>query len=315
MTTFKAGDGYFLIAAIRRHQLVRLAELLDEPEWLEDPRLDNTTNWSDYIEDIFRPGDRPLGRCPHPGRGRRRARPCGHPRGPVFHHGRSDRRRTRHEPQHADRDAHRRRSPRPDGRQSGEDVSPGRGSAPGPPDARPALRQRSSPGCSASTTTRSRNCAPPGHSEAEGSLSPSGAGGRSCSRGRTPRADRYRRLMRLRELELTVAQQIPAIGDGERPPGLLLDQQHGKVLLVGCLAQRTQEPVDHQRARGQARARPPEARSVATRAPERASASAAPRPRAARPVAAAVRPAPGSARARHRPRRGRGAGCRGSRGR
>ena len=55
MTTFKASDGYFLIAAIRRHQLVRLAELLDQPQWLEDPRLDNTTNWSDYIEDVFRP--------------------------------------------------------------------------------------------------------------------------------------------------------------------------------------------------------------------------------------------------------------------
>jgi formyl-CoA transferase len=55
MTTFKASDGYFLIAAIRRHQLVRLSELLDEPQWLQDPRLDNTTNWSDYIEDIFRP--------------------------------------------------------------------------------------------------------------------------------------------------------------------------------------------------------------------------------------------------------------------
>jgi crotonobetainyl-CoA:carnitine CoA-transferase CaiB-like acyl-CoA transferase len=55
MDTFEAGDGYFLIAVIRQHQLARLSELLHRPEWLTDPRLENSTNWSDYVEQIFRP--------------------------------------------------------------------------------------------------------------------------------------------------------------------------------------------------------------------------------------------------------------------
>lgn len=55
MNTFKASDGYFLIAVIRQNQFERLAGLLDRPEWLTDPRLAERTNWSDHIDDIFRP--------------------------------------------------------------------------------------------------------------------------------------------------------------------------------------------------------------------------------------------------------------------
>jgi crotonobetainyl-CoA:carnitine CoA-transferase CaiB-like acyl-CoA transferase len=55
LTTFRAGDGYFLIAVIREHQLARLATLIGCPGWVQDPRLADRAEWSERIEDIFRP--------------------------------------------------------------------------------------------------------------------------------------------------------------------------------------------------------------------------------------------------------------------
>jgi formyl-CoA transferase len=55
MTTFKASDGYFLIAVIREHQLARLSEVLQRPDWLTDERLADRTQWSAHIDDTFRP--------------------------------------------------------------------------------------------------------------------------------------------------------------------------------------------------------------------------------------------------------------------
>lgn len=55
LTTFRAADGYFLIAVIREHQLARLATLVGCPGWVQDPRLADRAEWSERIEDIFRP--------------------------------------------------------------------------------------------------------------------------------------------------------------------------------------------------------------------------------------------------------------------
>jgi formyl-CoA transferase len=55
LTTFRAADGYFLIAVIREHQLARLAALVGCPDWVDDPRLADRAEWSERIDDIFRP--------------------------------------------------------------------------------------------------------------------------------------------------------------------------------------------------------------------------------------------------------------------
>lgn len=55
MATFRAADGYFLIAVIREHQLARLAATVGRPDWPADPRLSDRGQWSERVEDLFRP--------------------------------------------------------------------------------------------------------------------------------------------------------------------------------------------------------------------------------------------------------------------
>lgn len=55
MRTFRANDGYFLVAVIREHQLVRLAQVVGRPDWPVDPRLADRGAWSEHVEDVFRP--------------------------------------------------------------------------------------------------------------------------------------------------------------------------------------------------------------------------------------------------------------------
>jgi crotonobetainyl-CoA:carnitine CoA-transferase CaiB-like acyl-CoA transferase len=55
ITTFQAAEGYFLIAVIREYQLARLAALVGRPDWMHDPRLADRAEWSEHVEDIFRP--------------------------------------------------------------------------------------------------------------------------------------------------------------------------------------------------------------------------------------------------------------------
>jgi len=55
MNTFKAADGYFLIAVIREHQLARLATLVGRTDWATDPRLADRADWSERVDDVFRP--------------------------------------------------------------------------------------------------------------------------------------------------------------------------------------------------------------------------------------------------------------------
>lgn len=52
---FRASDGYFVIAVLRRHHFERLARLLDQPSWLEDPRLAELEDWARETETLIRP--------------------------------------------------------------------------------------------------------------------------------------------------------------------------------------------------------------------------------------------------------------------
>jgi crotonobetainyl-CoA:carnitine CoA-transferase CaiB-like acyl-CoA transferase len=52
---FRAKDGWFVVQALREHQLQRLAQVIDHEEWLTDPRLATRQGWTDHLEDIIRP--------------------------------------------------------------------------------------------------------------------------------------------------------------------------------------------------------------------------------------------------------------------
>ncbi|HYD47283.1 MAG TPA: CaiB/BaiF CoA-transferase family protein [Terriglobales bacterium] len=52
---FKAKDGYFVIQAVRDHQLALLADAVGHPEWREDPRFTTRQGWVDQLEQIVRP--------------------------------------------------------------------------------------------------------------------------------------------------------------------------------------------------------------------------------------------------------------------
>jgi crotonobetainyl-CoA:carnitine CoA-transferase CaiB-like acyl-CoA transferase len=52
---FQASDGWFMMQISRRHQLERLADVLDEPGWKDDDRLGTAWGWRDHLEDVIRP--------------------------------------------------------------------------------------------------------------------------------------------------------------------------------------------------------------------------------------------------------------------
>jgi formyl-CoA transferase len=56
MHGFKADDGWFIIQVGREEQFARLADAVDHPEWLEDPRLSTRQGWVDHLDDVLRPG-------------------------------------------------------------------------------------------------------------------------------------------------------------------------------------------------------------------------------------------------------------------
>ena len=53
---FKASDGYFVVQAVRDHQLAALARAIGHPEWNEDERLATRQGWVDHLESVVRPG-------------------------------------------------------------------------------------------------------------------------------------------------------------------------------------------------------------------------------------------------------------------
>lgn len=55
LTSFKAADGWFMIQVGREHQWERLCEIVQKPEWLNDPRFATRAGWGEHQEDVIRP--------------------------------------------------------------------------------------------------------------------------------------------------------------------------------------------------------------------------------------------------------------------
>jgi len=52
---FAARDGYFVVQAVREHQLQQFAKAVGHPEWLEDPRFATRDGWREHMDDVVRP--------------------------------------------------------------------------------------------------------------------------------------------------------------------------------------------------------------------------------------------------------------------
>jgi formyl-CoA transferase len=50
--TFAAGDGYFVLQAVRPQHFTRLAEVIGRPEWNADPRFASSAGWIDNIVEV-----------------------------------------------------------------------------------------------------------------------------------------------------------------------------------------------------------------------------------------------------------------------
>jgi len=55
VASFKARDGYFVLAVLREHMFERLCHKLGHPEWLDDPRFADRTGWARHTDDVIRP--------------------------------------------------------------------------------------------------------------------------------------------------------------------------------------------------------------------------------------------------------------------
>ena len=52
---FRASDGFFIVQAMREHQLEALAKAIGHSEWLDDERFATRGGWSDQLEDVVQP--------------------------------------------------------------------------------------------------------------------------------------------------------------------------------------------------------------------------------------------------------------------
>jgi formyl-CoA transferase len=52
---FAAKDGYFVVQAVRDHQLAEFARTIGHEEWLSDPRFASRDGWRDEMETVVRP--------------------------------------------------------------------------------------------------------------------------------------------------------------------------------------------------------------------------------------------------------------------
>ena len=55
VASFKARDGYFVLAVLREHMFEKLCHKLGHPEWLDDPRFADRTGWARHTNDVIRP--------------------------------------------------------------------------------------------------------------------------------------------------------------------------------------------------------------------------------------------------------------------
>ena len=53
---FKAKDGYFVVQAVRDHQLQQFARSVGHAEWLEDERFKTREGWREQMDAVVRPG-------------------------------------------------------------------------------------------------------------------------------------------------------------------------------------------------------------------------------------------------------------------
>ncbi len=49
---FRAADGWFVVQVGREHEFARLAELVGEPAWVDDPRFATRSGWREHIDVI-----------------------------------------------------------------------------------------------------------------------------------------------------------------------------------------------------------------------------------------------------------------------
>jgi crotonobetainyl-CoA:carnitine CoA-transferase CaiB-like acyl-CoA transferase len=55
VASFRARDGYFVIACFREHQFERLAHTVGQPGWASDPRFATREGWAQHREAVIRP--------------------------------------------------------------------------------------------------------------------------------------------------------------------------------------------------------------------------------------------------------------------
>ena len=55
MDGFRSKDGWFVVQVGREHQFERLAKMINEPGWLDDPRFETREGWRVHLEDVIRP--------------------------------------------------------------------------------------------------------------------------------------------------------------------------------------------------------------------------------------------------------------------
>ncbi len=56
LDTFRASDGWFVMQLVREHQFARLAQVVGQPAWADDPRLATRAGWGEHLDGIIRPG-------------------------------------------------------------------------------------------------------------------------------------------------------------------------------------------------------------------------------------------------------------------
>jgi crotonobetainyl-CoA:carnitine CoA-transferase CaiB-like acyl-CoA transferase len=55
MSGFRARDGWFVVQAVREHQIEKFCEAIGHTEWLDDPRFQQRSDWNKHLEDVVRP--------------------------------------------------------------------------------------------------------------------------------------------------------------------------------------------------------------------------------------------------------------------
>ncbi|MEZ5380953.1 MAG: CaiB/BaiF CoA-transferase family protein [Microthrixaceae bacterium] len=55
LTSFRTADGSLVLQLVREHQFAKLAELVGQPGWVDDPRFADRTGWSEHLDELIRP--------------------------------------------------------------------------------------------------------------------------------------------------------------------------------------------------------------------------------------------------------------------